>query len=250
LAAVTTTLAVITGTSRGIGAGIAAAATGSGATVAACNRTPTEAEHQLTADLSDPASWVAFASWFDELVAGQEPDRVVVVHNSASLTPIGPAGSVDPAAYQRHVLLNSAAPQVIGDAVIRTARRHRKPTVLLQLSSGAAGNPFPGWSGYCAAKAAVEMWVRTVASETTGSDDGTPDQLIKVAAVRPGIVATDMQAEIRSSEPSAFPNVERFRALHADGALADPATVGATIWSLGQRAEWDTGAVLDVTQLG
>lgn len=240
----TTTLAVITGASRGIGAGIAAAAAADGATVAACNRTPTDIEHQLTADLADPASWATFAQWYDDLVAGQAPDRVVFVHNSASLTPIGPAGSVDPVAYQSHVLLNSAAPQVLGDAVIRTARGQGRPTVLLQLSSGAASSPYPGWSGYCASKAAVEMWVKAVATEIDG------DELVRVASVRPGIVATEMQAEIRSSEPEAFPNVERFRGLHADGALADPAQVGATIWSFGQHPSWENGAVLDVTQVG
>ena len=240
----TETLAIITGASRGIGAGIAAAATDAGATVAACNRSSTGLEHQLNADLADPAAWAIFAQWYDDLVASQRPDRVVFVHNSASLTPIGPAGSVDPTAYTSHVRLNSAAPQVLGDAAIRTARARDRPTVLLQLSSGAAGNPYPGWSGYCASKAAVEMWVRTVATETTDDD------LVRVAAVRPGIVATEMQAEIRSSEPSEFPNVERFRDLHAGGALADPAAVGATIWGLAQDGGWENGAILDVTTLG
>lgn len=240
----TNTLAVITGASRGIGAGIAAAAAASGATVAACNRSPTDIDLQLTADLADPSAWAAFARWYDDLVADQAPDRVVVVHNSASLTPIGPAGSVDADSYTSHVLLNSAAPQIIGDAVIRTARTHNTPTVLLQLSSGAASTPFPGWSGYCASKAAVEMWVQTVATELA---DGDP---IRVASVRPGIVATDMQAEIRSSEADAFPNVERFREFHADGALADPSAVGATIWGFGQDASWANGDVLDVTAAG
>ena len=84
------------------------------------------------------------------------------------------------------------------------------------------------------------MWVRTVAVETT-------DDLVKVAAVRPGIVATDMQAEIRSSEPEAFPNVERFQGLHDDGHLADPAEVGATIWKIACDGSWDNGTVGDLS---
>lgn len=241
----TTTLAVITGASRGIGAGIAVAAGRSGATVAAVNRTPTEIERQLTVDLADPAAWPVFAHWYEQLVELASPDRVVFVHNSATLTPIGPAGSVDPDAYRSHVLLNSAAPQVLGDAVIRTARRLGRPTVILQLSSGAAEGPYPGWSGYCSAKAAVEMWVKTVATEIAEGDD-----LVRVAAVRPGIVATEMQAEIRSSTSAAFPNVERFRDLYAGGHLADPGQVGAHIWSLATADDWANGAVLDVRQLG
>ena len=239
----TQTLAIITGASRGIGAGIADAAVESGASVAVCNRSPTDHALHLTADLSDPTTWDHFAQWYDTLVADQAPGRVVFVHNAASLTPIGPVGEVDPAGYRRHVLLNSAAPQILGDAAIRTARRRSTPTVVLQLSSGAATTPYPGWSGYCASKAAVEMWVRSVAAETGAGD------LVRLAAVRPGIVATDMQAEIRSSNESAFPAVERFRSLHAEGALADPGEVGARIWSLGADPTWDNGSILDVTRL-
>ena len=239
-----TRLAVITGTSRGIGAGIAAAAAASAAVVAVCNRTPTGGQHELVADLSDPATWSQFARWYDELVAEVAPDEVAVIHNSATLTPIGLAGDVDPEAHQRLVLLDSAAPQVLGEAVMATARARSCPTVLLQLSSGAASTPFSGWSGYCAAKAAVEMWVQTVALELEASPvAGVP---IRVAAVRPGVVATDMQAEIRSSDPSAFPDVERFQGLHRSGALADPTEVGAKIWAATEDPTWANGVVLNV----
>ena len=92
-------------------------------------------------------------------------------------------------------------------------------------------------------KAAVEMWVRAVATEHPDDD------LVRVAAVRPGIVATDMQAEIRSSDAEAFPDAERFRGLHAAGHLADPCEVGAKIWSLGADPQWANGSVLDVTKM-
>jgi benzil reductase ((S)-benzoin forming) len=239
-----TTLAVITGASRGIGAGIAAAASRAGAIVAACNRTPTEIQRQLTVDLADPAAWPVFADWYDQLVDLHGPDQVVFVHNSATLTPIGFAGKVDPGAYRSHVLLNSAAPQVLGDAVLRTARLRARPTVIVQLSSGAAESPYPGWTGYCASKAAVEMWVKTVATEIAPGDD-----LVRVMAIRPGIVATAMQAEIRASESAAFPNVERFREFNDKGALADPALVGARIWSAALATNWENGAILDVREL-
>jgi benzil reductase ((S)-benzoin forming) len=244
LSTVATTLAVITGASRGIGAGIAAAASRSGAVVAACNRSQSVYDRHLTVDLSDPAAWPVFAAWYDQLVDLHGPDRVVFVHSAATLTPIGFAGTVDPVAYRALVLLNSAAPQVLGDAAIRTARRTGRPTVIVQLSSGAAGGPYAGWSGYCSAKVAVEMWVETVAKEVAPEDD-----LVRVVAVRPGVVATDMQAEIRASESSAFPNAERFRQLHANGFLADPADVGSRIWSAALATDWVNGTVLDARQL-
>ncbi|MDH3679390.1 MAG: SDR family NAD(P)-dependent oxidoreductase [Acidimicrobiia bacterium] len=238
-------LAVITGASRGIGAGLARAAEAGGAITASCSRSPAAVgERQLNADLADPTAWAVFADWYDALVEQQQPDRCVFVHNAATLTPIGFAGEVDPEAYRTNVLLNSAAPQVLGAAAIATARRTDTPTVIVQLTSGAGRSAYPGWSSYCAAKAAVDMWVRAVGLEQAERGD-----LVRALAVAPGVVATEMQAEIRSSDPSAFPNVERFRALHADGELADAAIIGARLWELAVSADWPNGTVADLRDL-
>ncbi len=235
-------LAVITGASRGIGAGIAAAATADGAVVAVCNRSASNFERQLTLDLARPESWAEFATWFDSLVDDVAPARIVAVHNAATINPIGFAGEVDADSYTSNVLLNSAAPQVIGDAIIRTARRMSTPTVLVQLSSGAGKNPYPGWTSYCASKAAVDMWVRSVGVEQADRDD-----LVRALAISPGVVATGMQAEIRSSSSEAFPNVERFHELHDDGHLADPTEVGATIWKIARSGTWPNGTIGDLS---
>jgi benzil reductase ((S)-benzoin forming) len=235
------TLALVTGTTRGIGAGIAAAAASSGATVATCNRSSTNSAHELVADLSDPSSWAALGIWFDDLVGLLKPERVVFIHNAATLTPIGFVGEVDGAAYQTNVLLNSAAPQVLGEAVARTALRTSTPTVIAQLSSGAGKSAYPGWSSYCASKAAVDMWVQSV-----GIEQATRGDLVRALSISPGVVDTGMQQEIRSTEPSGFPNVERFRDMHADGALADPVEVGARIWTIASEETWPNGTVRDL----
>ena len=235
-------MAVVTGASRGIGAGIAAAATADGAVVAVCNRSASDFDRQLTVDLAQPESWPEFAAWFDKLVDDIDPARIVAVHNAATLTPIGFAGEVDAAGYAGNVLLNSAAPQVVGDAIIRTAARTATPTVLIQLSSGAGKSPYPGWTSYCASKAAVDMWVRSVGLEQADRGD-----LVRALSISPGVVATAMQAEIRDSDSNAFPNVERFQGLHDDGHLADPAEVGATIWRIARAETWANGTVGDLS---
>jgi len=238
------TLAVITGASRGIGAAIALAAEDDGARVAVCNRAASAFGRQLTTDLSRPESWTIFDDWLQELVGELSPERLVFVHNAATLTPMGFAGDVDPDGYRSNVLLNSAAPQVLGDAVVRLARETATPTVIIQLSSGAGKTAYPGWSSYCAAKAAVDMWVRTVGAEQAERDD-----LVRVLALGPGVVATAMQAQIRATEADAFPQVERFRELHANEQLADPDEVGQRIWEIAVGAEWENGAVHDLRDL-
>ena len=151
------------------------------------------------------------------------------------------------------MLLNSAAPQAIGDAVVRTAHRVSTPTVLVQLTSGAGKNPYPGWSSYCAGKAATDMWCRT-----TGLEQEMRSSSVSVLSLAPGVVATEMQAKIRDQDTTAFPNVDRFRDMHEGGALRDPDVVGAAIFDLAQRTCDDTlyrgvrlsnGAVLDLGDL-
>ena len=237
------TLAIITGASRGIGAAIALAAEDDGARVAVCNRSKSAFGRQLEADLADPTEWPRFIQWVGELLDELTPARLVFVHNAATLTPIGFAGEVDSDAYTTNVLLNSAAPQVLGEGVARLARDTETPTVIVQLSSGAGKNAYPGWSSYCAAKAAVDMWVASV-----GIEQADRDHLVRALSISPGVVATEMQAEIRRSEHEAFPNVERFRSMHDEGQLADPTHVGGRIWQVATTGQWDNGAIVDLRQ--
>ena len=92
-------------------------------------------------------------------------ERVVFVHSAGTLEPIGFAGEVDAASYARQVLLNSAAPQALGDAFLRAAAGTEAPCTLLFISSGAASSVYEGWTAYGAGKAAVDQWVRTAGAE-------------------------------------------------------------------------------------
>jgi NAD(P)-dependent dehydrogenase (short-subunit alcohol dehydrogenase family) len=122
------------------------------------------AEH-FRVDLSDPADWVRVEEHFEAELAGFTGERVVFVHNAGTVVPIGPADSVDAEAYTRAVLLNSAAPQVLGRAFLRATARLRCEKHLIMLTSGAASTAYAGWSSYNAGKAAVDHWVRTVGAE-------------------------------------------------------------------------------------
>lgn len=234
----TAPLVWISGASAGIGAALARAVPWPGATVVDISRRggAPGTEH-LAADLADPAGWSRVADDFAARLDGYRGDRVVFVHNAGTLTPIGPAGGVDPTAYRRNVLLNSAAPQVLGDAFLRAVAPLRCERHLLMLTSGAAKTPYAGWSGYCAGKAAVDHWVRTAGLEQQAG--------CRVIAVAPGVVGTAMQAEIRAAAEADFPAVGRFRELHETGALADPDDVAARIWALLER-DLPSGTVLDL----
>jgi benzil reductase ((S)-benzoin forming) len=185
-----------------------------------------EVQH-LAADLADPASWADVAAHVARLLEPREITRVTLIHAAGTLEPIGFAGEVEPDAYRRSVLLNSAAGQVLGAAFLAAVRRRaavRRELVLL--SSGAARTSYPGWSAYGAGKAALDHWARTVAAEQEHRGG------VRVLSVAPGVVATPMQEHIRATDAADFPPVERFRRLHADGELEDPDEVADRLWRL------------------
>lgn len=233
-------LVLITGGSSGIGRALVESVPFEGARIIDISRRGGAGVEHFAADLGDPASWPAVADLFEREVAGFEGDGVVFAHSAGTLEPIGFAGEVDAAGYARQVLLNSAAPQVLGDAFLRAARATAAPCTVLMISSGAARNPYAGWSAYCAGKAAVDQWVRTA-----GAEQARRDGRCRVVSVAPGIVETAMQAQIRSVTQEQFPEVERFRLLHREGALRTPAEAARDLWALLERG-FENGAVLDL----
>jgi benzil reductase ((S)-benzoin forming) len=148
----------ISGASAGIGAALAATVPFPDARVIDISRRGGTTEH-FKADLADPADWSRVAEHFTAELSTYAGDRAIFIHNAGTITPIGPAAGADPDAYTRAVLLNSAAPQVLGAAFLRATAHLTCERHLIMLSSGAATTAYSGWSSYNAGKAAVEHWV-------------------------------------------------------------------------------------------
>lgn len=246
-------LVFVTGASSGIGLALVQACPFPGARIVDLSRrgAPAEAGSRavhVAADLATPAGWDVAAACFAREIGSFTGSRLVLFHSAGTLTPIGFAGDVDAADYRAQVLLDSAAPQVLGDAFLRAAAPVAGPAGraradLVMISSGAASKPYPGWSGYCAGKAAVDHSVRTVGAEL--AERGSR---CRVLAVAPGIVETPMQAEIRATAARDFPQVARFHDYFESGALRPPADVAKELWALLERPapELPNGAVLDL----
>jgi benzil reductase ((S)-benzoin forming) len=233
-------LVFVSGGSSGIGLALARGVPWPDARVIDISRRGAPGIEHFRADLADPASWLQVAALFARELAGFAGERAVFVHSAGTLSPIGFAGEVDPAAYTRQVLVNSASIQVLGDAFLRAARETRARCTLLNIGSGAAQNVYEGWSAYCAGKAAADHWVRTV-----GAEQARRGGRCRVMSVAPGVVATAMQEEIRATPEREFPAVARFQELHEDGALREPDQVARELWAL-VESDPENGAVLDL----
>lgn len=230
----------VSGASGGIGRALAATVPWEGRVIGISRRPPEGIEH-LEADLADPSSWAAVGASFRDELAGFEGERVTFVHAAGTLDPIGFAGEVDTDAYRDNVVLNSAAPQVLGHLFLAAAAGLEVPRHMVMLTSGAARSVYPGWSSYGASKAATDQWVRDVGAEQS-QRGGT-----RVLAVAPGTVDTGMQAQMRATSEHHFPARAKFVDLHREGKLSDPHDVARRIWTL-LDSDFDNGAVIDLRQ--
>jgi benzil reductase ((S)-benzoin forming) len=233
-------LVFLTGASSGIGLALARAVPWSGARVIDISRRGAPGLEHFPADLADPESWSAVAALFARELKGFAGEAAYLIQSAGTLEPIGFAGEVPARPYARQVLLNSAAPQVLGDAFLRAAAETRAPCTLLMIGSGAARNVYEGWSGYGAGKAAVDQWVRTV-----GAEQQRRGGRVRVLSVAPGIVESAMQQQIRATAARDFPEVERFRGFHAAGELRHADDVARELWAL-LAGRFENGAVLDL----
>lgn len=237
-------LIFLSGASSGIGAALTAHLSAMpDLALATFSRSRVASAHHLSVDLSDPGEWTSVADWMASVADEVQPSALWFFHCAATLNPIGFAGEVDADAYASNVVLNSASPQVLGDRFIALAKQTGVPAVMVQISSGAATKPYPGWSSYCAAKAAVDHWTRTVGREL--EHRGGP---ITVISVAPGVVETPMQAEIRGMHESDFPKVQRFRDLKSEGILRSPDEVAVELWELATSPGLENGAVIDLRE--
>jgi benzil reductase ((S)-benzoin forming) len=239
-AAMFTNLVFISGGSSGIGAAMARVVPYSDVRVINISRRGLEGSDHYEADLSEPAAWRGVADLFAREIADFTGERIVFVHSAGTLQPIGFAGEVSPDEYAKQVLLDSASPQVLGDAFLRAIRETQAECHIVMISSGAAFTVFEGWSGYCAGKAAMDQWVRTV-----GAEQLRRGGRCRLIAVAPGIVETAMQREIRAASSDDFPSVEMFVEFREKDQGRDPEEAAREIWSLLDR-ELENGAVVDL----
>ncbi|MEK9764538.1 MAG: SDR family NAD(P)-dependent oxidoreductase [Deltaproteobacteria bacterium] len=172
-----------------------------------------------------------------KIVAEVKGTLDLLVHNAAVLGPVGPILEQSPENWKWHMATNVEGPLFLTQALLPNLVENSR---VVNISSGAAHQGIPGWGMYCTSKAALFMLGQLLKDELAQRN-------IWFGSVRPGIVDTPMQAEIRALEPENFPMVEQFRQYKATGALVTSELVAQYLeWlllevsgpQLGER-EWD-----------
>jgi benzil reductase ((S)-benzoin forming) len=227
---------LVTGTSSGIGLAVAEELLRRGWDVAGIARRPAPLQHaryrHLRLDLADTARLEAeMEGAFGEGLALEARGRVGLVNGAATLAPVGPTSATPAAALAHAFALNAVAPIWLLGHFLRRVRGGKLRVV--DVSSGAARRPYAGWSAYCATKAALRMAGEVVGEEAGAFPPGSALPLdLALVTYEPGVVDSEMQAAVRGSPASAFPQVARFLDLHAGGKLHPPSMPAAEIADL------------------
>jgi NAD(P)-dependent dehydrogenase (short-subunit alcohol dehydrogenase family) len=243
-------LTLITGASRGMGEAMALQCLREGHQVIAIARQTSAALaaadvhgrlSQWQADLAD-ASGVA-QRLHDLLQGRSEPgcSALNLINNAGVIAPLQPLEltALDDTARALRVGLEAA--MLLTTSVLGATRHWVVPRKVLNISSGLGRRAMAGSASYCAAKAGMDHYSRAVALEQAARPNGA-----RIVSLAPGVIATDMQVQLRDADPALFPNREDFVQLQATGSLLSPADAAARVLAWLARADFGTNPVADV----
>ena len=160
---------------------------------------------------------------FEKLFAfirDEETDSIVLILNAFSISPIKSVGDMTAEEIEMSVYGNVIRNHLLINATVKYCKTNAVKLRVINLDSGAADHPLTGWSNYCASKAYMNSLLSVVACEN-------PDY--EIVSVDPGVMDTDMQAEIRETKSDVFKQVGTFIDYKKNGVLKTPESVAGQI---------------------
>jgi 3-oxoacyl-[acyl-carrier protein] reductase len=234
-----TRTAIVTGSSRGIGAAVARRLANDGFSVVV-NYSGNAAEAEsvvgdikqgggnalsIQADVSDPA---AMRRMFDQAAAVSGGVDVLV--NNAGIMQLAKISDADDSFFDRHIAINLKG---VFNGMREAARRLRSGGRIISFSSSVVGLYQPNYGVYAATKGGVEAMTHVLANELRGRN-------ITVNAVAPGPTATDLFLRGKSKEV-----IDHLAKLAPLERLGEPRDIAAAVAFLASPdGDWINGQVL------
>ena len=247
-------LTILTGASRGMGRAMAQQLVLEGHTLLGLSRQPDEAlsaaapdrVSQWAVDLADPAP---VAARLRQWLAAIDPHTVAsaTLINNAGLSPtIAPLEDCPPDEIALALRVGLEAPMLLSGAFLAAtaawvASGWHGPRKVLNISSGLGRRAMASQAPYCAAKAGLDHFSRCCALDQAQQAHGA-----RVVSLAPGVIATDMQVQLRQGDPSRFPDRDRFVSLHQSGLLSTPQHAAQSVLAFLARPDFGDEPVADV----
>ncbi|MBV8501722.1 MAG: SDR family NAD(P)-dependent oxidoreductase [Paucibacter sp.] len=241
-------LFIVTGTSRGMGEAIAhhllqqghlvlgiARQQSTALSIAARNRGAELMQWQ--ADLSQPlAVAVRMREWLQGLDASRF-ERIHLINNAALVNTPGPVETCPLEALSGTVRVGLEAVLLLSAAFLQGSQDWAAERRILNISSGLGRRAMAGAAPYCAIKAGLDNLSKAMAL------DGC-----KVVALAPGVIDTEMQAQLRGGDPALFPEQAKFAAFKKDGLLDSPASAAQKVLRYLARQDFGAQVLADVRE--
>ncbi len=154
----------------------------------------------------------------------ENPGKIVLINNAGIVGSINHVGKLDNQKIIDSYQLNLIAPAIMSNNFLAKYGAISPEKIIVNISSGAGRTPIDGWSVYCSTKAGVDMF-----SEVLKDEIDLNHHNVKVLSLAPGIIDTEMQDEIRTSEESGFSNIDRFIAYKKEGELTNAAVTAKQV---------------------
>ena len=247
-------LFILTGASRGMGLALARQLWHNGhapVTLITLARGPLALPAQAGAahlhwqqDLARPEA--AAQQLLDWLQAAGHNDHAsaTLINNAGVIPPIAPLADTIWADIGHALRVGLEAPMLLASAFLRGTAGWQVPKKVLNISSGLGRRGMASQATYCAAKAGLDNFSAALALEEAAKPWGA-----RVCSLAPGVIDTAMQAQLRSADAAAFPDVQRFAQLHAQGLLTSADDAAAQVLAWLARPDFGDCVVADVRQL-
>ena len=248
----TQSLFIITGASRGMGAAMADQLLRPNHVLLCISRTinpelfdraraARARVEQWPRDLNDPVPVAeALQSWLRGFAPGQ-CDEASLINNAGVVSRVGPVDECSYAELSMAMRAGVEAAVLLSAAFLKATRGWRAQRKLLNISSGLARRAMAGSAPYCAAKAGLDHFSRALALDEAHRNSG-----VRIVSLAPGVIDTDMQAQLRAADGAGFPEQGNFVKLQATGQLTSAADAATKVLAYLNRADFGVNPVADV----
>lgn len=205
----------VTGVSRGLGLALTEEFLSQGHSVTGIGRSTKTQAVNYRFMACDLASHTEVESLEIDIQPGLE---VILINNAGIIRPVQRISDQERDFSAEIFQVNTLAPIQLMRKFLRACEQKGVRLTIVNISSGAGRRAIPSWANYCASKAALDLF-----SETLQLEEREKNKDTRVYSVAPGVIATEMQENIRQSNSGDFSSLETFQQLYESGQLQFPA---------------------------
>ena len=247
-------LTILTGASRGMGLAMAQQLLTPGALVLCISRNRNATLDSLAqqqgaelaqweVDLADASAVLAPLEAWLQAQGSTQWASATLINNAAAIPALVPLCDSKADDLVRALRVGLEAPMLLTAAFLYATERWNCPRKVLNISSGLGRRAMASSSAYCAAKAGMDHFTRCVALDEARKPHGA-----KVCSLAPGVIDTDMQVQLRQSDPQQFPDVALFQGMHLQHQLTSAPDAALRVLAFLAKPDFGQDPIGDVRE--